>query len=101
MPGIRVRHATHRNGMYTVEAGQPYGVPYDCPICHRIHILKSHHIMLDNDGYGMVSEGVLEALQQVGMAGLTIENTVNDPPPLTVGGADGNPPVVGEFVQQG
>lgn len=108
MPGIRVRHETLRNGLYTVEAGNQYPVPYQCPLCPtdlegnpRVHIFKAHHIQLDNDGYGMVSEGVLELLQQVGMAGLTVENTVNDPPPLIVGGPDGNLPVVGEFVHPG
>jgi len=101
MPGIRVHHDVHRNGMYVVETQRQYPVPYDCPICFRTHIFKANHINLDADGYGIVSTGVWEELQTVDGAGLTVANEVASPPPLQVGGPEGNPPVVGAFILEG
>lgn len=98
MPGVRVHHPTHRNGRYTVETPTQYGVPYACPICHRVHIFKAHHIDLDDGGNGIVSEGVLADLRRVGLAGLEIVNEVKEPPRIYVAGltANGAPIIQGE-----
>lgn len=97
MTGVRVRHATHRGGTYTVETPTSYPVPYDCPVCLRTHLYKAHHIDLDSEGYGMVSEGVLAELRKVGLAGLTIVNPVRKPPTLIIGGS-GERQVVGSLI---
>ena len=98
MPGVRVHHPTLRSGRYTVETPrQQYGVPYACPICKRLHYYKAHHIELDDNGNGIVSEGVLEELRYAGMAGLEIVNEVPKPPPVTIGDPrwNGHVPIIG------
>jgi hypothetical protein len=40
--------------------------------------------MLDENGYVIVSTGVLERLKEIGLADLTIENEVSNPPSITL-----------------
>lgn len=105
MPGIRVHHPMFHGGTFVVEAGKEYGNPYECGRCRvnldgskRVHYRKTHHIDLDEHGNGIVSEGVLEALRSVGMAGLEVENEVKAPPTLTIGSGP-MAEVIGEYVQ--
>jgi hypothetical protein len=97
-------------GTFVVEAGPEYATPIVCPRCNptkdgsiRIHYYKAHHITLDENGNGIISEGVYNAILEAdphGLAGLEVVNEVKDPPPLTIGmGALGQPEVIsGEFI---
>lgn len=110
MPGVRVHHKVFHGGTFVVEAGKPYAEPWICPRCNptkdgsvRMHFLKAHHITLDENGNGIISEGVLEAIRSAdphNLAGLEVVNEVKDPPPLTIGmGGLGQPEVIsGEFI---
>lgn len=110
MPGIRVHHDRFHGGTFVIEAGPPYAVPFLCPRCNptkdgseRIHFHKAHHIDLDENGNGIISEGVLDALREAdpdGLVGLEIVNEVKEPPPLTVSMADIGMPanIAGEFI---
>jgi len=69
----------------TVEHTRPYPTPFLCPTCNKTHINKTYHLNLDNKGDVIVSETVLERLQEIGMAGLSVENVVNKPPKITLG----------------
>lgn len=112
MPGIRVHHPTLRGGTYVVEGGRPYPQPSPCPRCPvdftgtpRTHYHKAHHIDLDGEGYAIVSEGVLEELRGLGMAGLSIENEVKAPPPLVIGAGGAflngqDPETVGYYLER-
>jgi hypothetical protein len=82
VPGIRLRHPTLRNQVYTV--GVPhrrYLSPYQCPRCQVEHHVKTYHFVLDADGAVIVSTEILRRLQEVpGIAGLLVENEVKEPP---------------------
>lgn len=118
MPGIRVHHKTFHGGTFVIEAGKEYAQPWACPRCNpimngeivprldgsiRIHYHKAHHIDLDGEGNGIISEGVLNAIREVdphGLAGLEIVNEVKAPPPLSISMADIGKPedIAGEYI---
>lgn len=94
--GIRIRHSTIRppagathHWVAVVDLSEPIpnseGIPSPiCAICqvdHGWH--KVRHVEIDQDGYGIVSEGVWEGLQHVqDAAGFVQVNTVTDPPAI-------------------
>lgn len=85
MPGVRLHHPTLHSCVMTVEHTRPYKEPFLCPTCQKTHLNKTYHLYLDSSGDVIVSETVLERLQQIGMAGFTIENQVSNPPKITLG----------------
>lgn len=94
MSGIRLHHPTYRAAEgttinYVVETPQAYPVPYDCPACNVTHARKAIHLRLDSNGDVIVSQPVYEALLAVPtMAGLVVENEVENPPDLVIGAVD-------------
>lgn len=58
---------------------------FTCPTCNIHHPVKSVHLMLDDRGECLVSEGVLGELQLAGMPDLTVVGHVDNPPPLKIG----------------
>lgn len=85
--GIRVSHATKRSGMAVVPVPQkPYGDGgFTCPTCNVPHAFKHVHLMLDDRGECLVSEGVLGELALAGMPDLVVVGHVDNPPPLRIG----------------
>lgn len=91
MSGIRIRHPhpDARNTTLRLVSDRPMRGGHDCPQCHAHHTHKTYHLVLDDTGATIVSEGVLEALKRFpNMAGFIIESEVKEPPPqrLVVGG---------------
>lgn len=92
MAGIMLRHATARSQLVLVPIlSKPLldDSPGMCPGCKSYHGCKTVHLVTDDAGRVMVSPGVLEDLKLAGMPELTVENEVQDPPPLYLG--DGKP----------
>ncbi len=94
--GIRIRHKTMTNVLLAVRdlterVDPPYPACSACSIDSPGHEgFKTRHILLDGEGYGLVSPGVLEGLRHLGdMGGFDIANTVTNPPTQTVA-FDGN-----------
>jgi hypothetical protein len=85
MPGIRLRHPTARNGVFIVKHTRAYKYPLFCERCHEFHPRKTYHLELDETGCVIVSEGVFKRLQEIGLAGFEIVNTVKNPPPIRLG----------------
>lgn len=89
-PGIRIRHATLRDGMGLIQ--EPIAIePYLCPRClpvypaYATHEFKTHHVMLDAEGFGIVSPVVWAIIQrQPNAAGFVMINEVADPPPIRI-----------------
>lgn len=89
MPGIRLHHPTLRNCTIAVECVRGYMNPFACPTCGTVHLYKTVHLNLDNDGDVIVSPGAWEAdLKHVPDLPLTVQNTVKKPPKLIIA-ADG------------
>lgn len=87
MPGIRLRHPTLRNAMFTLRHdGRPMPVPHLCPVCHSAHLVKTYHLDLDANGERVVSETVLDRLTEADIAPLKVVGTEPDPEPLIVNG---------------
>ena len=89
MAGIMLRHDTARSQLVLVPIlAKPLldDSPGMCPGCHTFHGCKTVHLVVDDAGRVMVSPGVLEDLKLAGLPELTIENEVQDPPPLVLGG---------------
>lgn len=56
-----------------------------CDTCERQHPTKTYHLRLDDQGAVIVSETIAAELIKAGMANMTIENEVANPPPVSVG----------------
>ena len=89
MPGVRLRHKSLTNCVYTIEHPlRPLQLPHDCFVCGQQHKVKTYHLGLDEVGSVIVSTGVLDRLKEIPFIigkELTIESEVKDPPPITVG----------------
>ncbi len=89
--GIRIKHRTMKNVLLAVRdlterVEPPYPACSACSIDEPGHEgYKTRHILLDHEGYGLVSEGVLDGLKHLGdMGGFDISNTVANPPEQNV-----------------
>lgn len=81
MAGLRIRHREVTNRVLTiVDQGQPYTAPYECPTCHLIHVFKTYHVELDDEGTAIVSFEVWEKVQRIPAHGFQIVSTVEKPP---------------------
>ena len=85
--GIRIKHKSMRNVLLAVRdrterIKPPYPACSACGIGEPGHEgYKTRHVMLDNDGFGLVSAGVLDGLKHLGdLGGFDISNTVSNPP---------------------
>ena len=94
MPGIMLRHRTARAPQ---DSGLPLQVPIlskpfsadslkECPGCHIVHLCKTVHLMINDEGLVMVSQGVLEDLKSAGMPDLEVVGEVKAPPALHIDG---------------
>ena len=95
MPGVRIAHNTLRSCLALAPilhkpfTGQSLDI---CPTCQVVHPVKTVHLVLDDAGTCIVSEGVLKDLQGAhGVGGLALHNLrivneVKKPPPLAFGG---------------
>jgi hypothetical protein len=91
VPGVRVRHPRSSSCVYTLAAGdRPYREPFECPTCGRTHEFKTYHIVLDSDGFAIVSPEVWAKLQRIPAQPFALVNEVAHPPPLVIG--LGSPP---------
>ena len=85
MPGVRLHHPTLSGCLFIVPvAHRPYKVPYTCPTCRTIHQVKTYHLNLDAQGDTIVSVEIYDRLKEVDLAGMTFENEVANPPPITL-----------------
>lgn len=89
--GIRIKHKSMSNVLLAVRdrterVQPPYPACSACGIDEPGHEgFKTRHILLDNDGFGLVSVGVLDGLKHLGdLGGFAIENTVSNPPAQTI-----------------
>lgn len=89
--GHRVRHTTDRMAcrvtpiMSKPIPTPPGQKPKICPTCQIHHPVKCLHIWIEPDGSALISQGVLEMLQGVGMDGFVLEGATEKPPPLQIG----------------
>jgi hypothetical protein len=86
---IRLYHPTARSGFFTFAHNRrPYRVPLVCPICRVGHAVKTYHVLVDHDGFAMVSKRVWAMMRRHGTAGFRIANEVVVKPPMQlIGGA--------------
>jgi hypothetical protein len=100
--GFRIRHRTGRRGLVTVEdPRRKYGTPYACPYCKTVHVNKTYHLELDDEGTRIVSPKILERLREIGAVGqnrspFIIESGIKEPPVQKIGVSDGRLQVVRE-----
>lgn len=80
MSGVRIHHPELKNAVLTVPHPRPLKAPFKCPICSETHITKTYHITLDNNGDAIVSHEIVARLKEVNLAGMTVENEVENPP---------------------
>jgi hypothetical protein len=87
MSGVRLRHPTLTNCVFTVEdVDRPYRSPIQCLMCKETHYVKTYHLRLDGGGTVIVSPEILGQLKKLpALAGLTVENEVTKPPAQTIG----------------
>ena len=92
MPGVRIQHPVQRNVRYTVvEGDRPYPAPYQCTPpaiggCGSVHLWKTHHLNLDEQGAVIVSETVFNRIRGRLLAdGFVVTNEVERPPALLLG----------------
>lgn len=87
--GYRFRHATWRGRVGIIQDPRPVE-PYFCGRCAAtnpriaVHKFKTHHIVIDSEGYCIVSKTVKRRLNEagaIGPQGFTFVNTVRNPPP--------------------
>lgn len=92
MAGIRVQHPTQKNVRYVVvEPNIPYQEPYQCTPpefggCGGVHLFKTHHLNLDDNGAVILSQGVYDRIKErLALDGFTTVNEVKKPPALGIG----------------
>lgn len=78
--GVRIRHASERNCIYTLVSSRTLRAPMQCPTCGREHVQKTYHIRLDDQGTGIVSPEVWAKLRRIPDSGFTNDGTVGTPP---------------------
>lgn len=88
--GIRIKHKSVIGPAILAirDLTEPFTPPHSkCSICTSdpekpvAHQFKTRHIDIDNEGYAIVSEGVLEGLKHlIDLGGFDIENVVTTPP---------------------
>jgi len=94
MPGIMLRHRTARSVPVQVPIlSKPFSADSlkECPGCHIVHLCKTVHLIVNDSGLVMVSEGVLEDLKAAGMPDLDVVGEERNPPTLVIGKGSGNP----------
>lgn len=110
MAGIRVIHDTVRNARFTVvEKDHPYpSGPQQCTPpefggCGSVHIFKTHHLNIDENGACIVGDLLYAKIRHLMVLnGFRESNVVAKPPTLGIGigiqtpgsGAWGNIPIV-------
>lgn len=82
MAGIRIAHETVRSKTLTlVDGTRPYPIPYECPMCHRVHQFKTYHLQLDGVGATIVSPEIVDRLKRLpGTGGFRIAEEIARPP---------------------
>lgn len=60
------------------------GLKRVCPTCNVIHVVKTVHLWLDDQGDCLVSTGVLADLKLAQMPDLEIVASISDPPMLRI-----------------
>jgi hypothetical protein len=91
--GIRIKHTLPRLANKTltlVDGNRPYPVPWECPVCHQVHLFKTYHLQLDDVASTIVSLEIVERLKQlVDTGGFIIGEEIAKPPAqrVVLGGA--------------
>lgn len=92
MAGIRLTHPTARNCRFNVtEPGVQYDTPIQClpPTkggCGQVHIFKTHHLNIDDQGSTIINEPLYKKLRRhLELNGFVVANTVRKPPVQTIG----------------
>lgn len=87
MAGVRIRHVTARNSVYTlVDQRRMYGAPLNCIRCGRVHTFKTYHIALDDVGAAIVSTEVAERISSLGpISGFSVVGDITEPPAQGIG----------------
>ena len=63
---VRLHHPSYRNCMLAIEEpGRPYSTPYPCPHCHIPHEFKTHHLILDAHGNGVMTQIMYDYLKDL------------------------------------
>ena len=110
MAGIRLVHPTAKNVRFTISdpnlpypSGPRQGTPPEFGGCGQVHILKPHHLNVDEFGSVIVGDQLFaKAGAHMIAAGFEVANEVLHPPVLGIGlgpqvvgrGAWGNIPIV-------
>lgn len=85
MKGVRVQHPTERNVTFTLsDASRPLRDTGECGACHRVHVVKTYHLVLDETGAAIVSREIVERLKRIPGQPFAIANEVAEPPSQTV-----------------
>lgn len=116
MAGVRVLHVSARNCRFTVvEGDRPFKTPYQCTPpefggCGQVHLFKTHHLNLDENGSAIVEKVLFGKIQNNLIAnGFSVANEVLKPPTLGVGlgnqrlgtGFWGNIPIIEGVINRG
>lgn len=90
--GVRVHHLTEVDTVVAiVDRRRKLAVPLLCNVCEDAwHKWKTYHIKVNADGDAVVSHGIREAWERMGVLGrphspFVIDSTVDNPPPQVVG----------------
>lgn len=79
--GIRIQHATERNVTFTlVDGSRLLAAPMECGACHRFHVHKTYHLVLDESGAAIVSQEIWQRLQRIPGNPFSLANAVKEPP---------------------
>jgi hypothetical protein len=66
---VRLRHPTKRNCIWTLMQDKKYPVPHMCHMCNQIHIFKTFHLNLNENGEVAVHPDIYELLKANGIVG--------------------------------
>ena len=92
--GFKVKHLTKRNAFEVITDFQrPFlgdtSTFHKCPACQVVHYHKTYHIMLNGDGFAVLSPQVYRGVMAAGMGGLLLVDHTDTPPTVVLGTKDG------------
>ena len=106
---VRLYHPTARSTVAVFEHHKrPYrtwnrtlrkrqATPMWCPVCTKFHAVKTYHVVVDSDGFAIVSDPVWKMMKRHTTAGFQLANEVTGKPPTIVIGGELSRPRITEL----